>query len=94
MVQLPRTKVGHKNAPDISPAILLWIKMDDLFRFARVDVLIQQQSHLSRITAENDKLDAAIVHHGTVGQQMIELKGRVSVNVCHVSIVIQGGRVV
>jgi len=88
MVQLPRTKVRDKNAPNITPAILSGVKMDDLLRLPCLHILVQQQAHFSRIAAKNHKLDAAIVHHGTVGQQMVELKGRMVVNFCHESVVI------
>ena len=66
MVQLP---VGHsrdEETPDVAPAIGLRVEGNNLFRFAVVDAIVQQQSHGGGRAAEDNKLHTAIVEERAV----------------------------
>ena len=74
MVQLAIAQARHEHAPDISPAIVIGIHLDDFHWFQIRDPIVQQYPHRGRIAAEHDKLHAVGMQHRTVWQVMIELQ--------------------
>ena len=54
--------------------------MDNLGRLSIVDVIIQKQPHLSRVPTKNNELYALVASDGAIGQNMSELKFRLSVS--------------
>ena len=83
MIELPRLKTGNKDAPNVSPAILVRIEVENFRGLGIINVIVKQQSHLGGTAAEDDKLHSGIADDGSVGQHMSKLKFGLSVSHMH-----------
>ena len=77
MIELPGIQARDKHAPDVTPAVMVAIKVKLVGRFPVVDMLVEQDAHPRGIAAKHDKLHAAVVQDGTVRERVGELQGRV-----------------
>jgi len=69
MIELPPSDPRHKKAPYISPPIQIAIEFDYSTRLRIFDRIIKQNTHGSRVPAENGKLHSAVSKYRPVGQR-------------------------
>ena len=76
MIELSRAGSRNEYAPYVPPTVQVGIILDKVRRLGVVNVLVEQNSHGRRATAENDELNPSIVSNRTIGERMRELERR------------------
>src|SRR5438552_2760116 len=80
MIKLPGADARNEDAPDIAPAIVIRVELDDFVRLRIVHIVIQQQPHARRAATIDDELDTVLVENGAVRQHVSELESRMDVS--------------
>ena len=73
VVKLTGCEIGNKDAPNVSPAIRIAVKVDHFGRFEVVHRVIQQNTHRCCRPAEHHELHSSVVEDRAVGKCLRKL---------------------